>query len=207
MHTTRWSGVLATAALVGLTALAAPTGLQAQEEQEVEYVSASAEMAAYANPHEALTENAEHFSSFLQFVQAADMEDMFQADEARTFFIPTNDAMGVFETPDLKNQARANEQIRRIVQNHIVTDEALTAAELAKKDHVNTMQRQVADEVQPQAYEIKVKTDGDGKLVLDDDVRVVQTDIRAGSAIIHVIDAPLTERRLEPRKTPFEDTP
>lgn len=125
------------------------------------------------------------------------MEDLFQSDEARTLFIPTNDAMGAFETPDLKNQGRANEQIRRLVQNHIVPDEALTAADLAKKDHVNTMQRQVADEVQPQAYAVEFEKDGDGKLVLDDGV---QDPNEFGSGRPLLADSSSPTSRLDPAR-------
>jgi uncharacterized surface protein with fasciclin (FAS1) repeats len=124
------------------------------------------------------------FSTLVAALKAADLVGPFDActDAKTTVFAPTNDAFAAAikalgTTPEKLLADKAT--LTSILTYHVVAGE-VNAAKVVTLSKATTLN----------GADIAIKTTG-GKVVLNDKVNVVATDVKACNGIIHVIDAVL----------------
>lgn len=124
------------------------------------------------------------FSTLVAALKAADLAGPFDActDAKTTVFAPTNDAFAAAiealgTTPEKLLADKAT--LTSILTYHVVSGE-VDAAKVVTLSKATTLN----------GADIAIETTG-GKVVLNDTVNVVATDVKACNGIIHVIDAVL----------------
>lgn len=180
-----------------------PHGALAQQEEqgqeEPEYQEARYAADSGMSLLAILKENAE-FSAFVNLLEAADLDRLLEEEGPYTVFVPTNEAFQGIDEPALKGQARANERIRDIVLGHIVEGK-ISSAQLAEKNHVSPLHRDVPGAIEPRAHTVDIV---EGRIVLGGrgqvDADVVEVDIDGANGVIHVINAVILEQRKGPQK-------
>jgi transforming growth factor-beta-induced protein len=126
----------------------------------------------------------DRFSTLVSAVTAAGLVDTLKGAGPFTVFAPTNDAFAALPAGTLEGLLKpdSKQQLTDILLYHVVPGKVM-AADVAKLDG------QMVDTAL-EGKQIAIKTDM-GNVYLNDNVKVVTTDIEAANGVIHVIDAVL----------------
>jgi transforming growth factor-beta-induced protein len=126
----------------------------------------------------------ERFSTLVAAVQAAGLVDTLQGEGPFTVFAPTNDAFAALPagTVDSLLLPENKQQLTDVLLYHVVPGQVMAA-------DVAALNGKMADTAL-EGQQIAIKTDM-GNVYLNDNVKVVTTDIEAANGVIHVIDAVL----------------
>jgi transforming growth factor-beta-induced protein len=126
----------------------------------------------------------DRFSTLVSAVTAAGLVDTLKGEGPFTVFAPTNDAFAALPAGTLDGllKPESKQQLTDILLYHVVPGKVM-AADVAKLDG------QMVDTAL-EGKQISIKTDM-GNVYLNDNVKVVITDIEAANGVIHVIDAVL----------------
>ena len=126
----------------------------------------------------------ERFSTLVAAVQAAGLADTLKGEGPFTVFAPTNDAFAALPAGTVDNLLlpENKQQLTDILLYHVVPGKVMAS-------DVAALNGKMADTAL-EGKQIAIKTDM-GNVYLNDNVKVVTTDIEAGNGVIHVIDAVL----------------
>ncbi|MFW5682105.1 MAG: fasciclin domain-containing protein [Phycisphaeraceae bacterium] len=123
----------------------------------------------------------EQFSTLVTAVKAAGLAETLESEGPFTVFAPTNAAFEKLDEGVLESLLEPENKalLQQVLTYHVVPTRAM-AEDVVKLDSVNT--------VQGSAVSIKVTDKG---VMLNDNVAVTKTDIKADNGVIHVIDTVL----------------
>ncbi len=126
----------------------------------------------------------EQFSTLVAAVQAAGLVDTLKGDGPFTVFAPTNDAFAALPAGTLDSLLlpENKQQLTDILLYHVVPGKVMAS-------DVAALNGKMADTAL-EGKQIAIKTDM-GNVYLNENVKVVTTDIEAANGVIHVIDAVL----------------
>ncbi|GEM86168.1 fasciclin domain-containing protein [Meiothermus granaticius] len=119
------------------------------------------------------------FSTLLTALKAAGLEQTLAEKGPFTVFAPTNEAFAKIPKATLEALLKDKAQLTKILTYHVVAG-VVKAADVVKLSKAKTLEGS--------DITIAVK---DGKVVLNGDSTVIQTDIEASNGVIHVIDTVL----------------
>ena len=119
------------------------------------------------------------FSTLVTALQAANLVDTLNGAGPFTVFAPTNAAFAAIPAADLQALLADVPALTGVLNYHVIADE-VTADEVVTLDTAVT----ASD------YRIRIAVDN-GNVILNGNVMVTTTDIRASNGVIHVIDAVL----------------
>ncbi len=121
------------------------------------------------------------FKTLVAAVQAAGLEQTLRTTQNITVFAPTDDAFAKLGDATIKGLLADKAALTKILTYH-VTGKVITAADIvsASKGTFTTLQGQDV------TYEVV-----GGNVILNGNIKVVATDIKASNGIIHVIDTVL----------------
>ncbi len=122
-------------------------------------------------------EDDKRFESFIKSMKDADMEAMLTANDPVTLFVPTVEAFATFIQA---NAASITPELLAEVLSYHVAEGKFNAAQVIAAKSVKTLQ----------GGTINVEV-VDGKVVLNGKATVLEADIEASNAVIHVIDTVL----------------
>ncbi len=122
------------------------------------------------------------FTTLVAALGAAELVETLSGEGPYTVFAPTDDAFAKLPEGTVEALLQDIPQLTNILLYHVVPGKMM-AADLVKLDG------QMVDTALEGA-QIKITVDGD-KVMLNDDVMVIITDIEAANGVIHVIDAVL----------------
>lgn len=124
------------------------------------------------------------FSTLAAAVQAAGLVDTLKGEGPFTVFAPTDDAFAALPAGTLDGllKPESKQQLTDILLYHVVPGKVM-AADVAKLDGQKV-------DTALEGKQISIRTDM-GNVYLNDNVKVVATDIEAANGVIHVIDAVL----------------
>ena len=122
------------------------------------------------------------FTTLATALQAAGLVDTLKGEGPFTVFAPTDDAFAKLPAGTLEALLKDIPQLSNILLYHVVPGKVM-AADVVKLDG------KMADTAL-EGKQIGIKVDGD-KVMLNDNVQVVITDVEAANGVIHVIDAVL----------------
>ncbi|WP_440951888.1 fasciclin domain-containing protein [Methanococcoides sp. FTZ1] len=118
------------------------------------------------------------FTTLVQAVQVAGLEDTLRSEGPFTVFAPTDDAFAALPEGTLDELLADQEALAGVLTYHVVAGEYM-AEDVVTMDSVETVQ----------GSEIIITVTDDGVMV--NDANVVITDIETSNGVIHVIDAVL----------------
>lgn len=118
------------------------------------------------------------FTTLVQAVQAAGLEDTLRSEGPFTVFAPTDDAFAALPEGTLDSLLADQEALSGVLTYHVVAGEYM-AEDVVTMDSAETVQ----------GSEITFTVTDDGVMV--NDANVVITDIETSNGVIHVIDAVL----------------
>lgn len=121
--------------------------------------------------------NAGSFKTLVEAVKAADLVDTLKGAGPFTVFAPTDEAFAKLPKETLQDLLKPEnkDKLTAILTYHVVPGKVM-AADVVKLTSAET--------VNGQSLTIKV----DGKKVMVNNAKVVQTDIKTSNGVIHVID-------------------
>jgi uncharacterized surface protein with fasciclin (FAS1) repeats len=119
------------------------------------------------------------FTTLLTAATAAGLVDTLKGDGPYTVFAPTDEAFDALPEGALDDLLADPDALRDVLLYHVV-EGAVPADQVVTLDSADTVAGQ------PVAIEVV-----DGGVVLNDDVKVVTTDIQTSNGVIHVIDGVL----------------
>jgi transforming growth factor-beta-induced protein len=122
-------------------------------------------------------EGDQRFDSFVKSMKDADMEAMLTANDPVTLFVPTVEAFVSFIQ---ENAANITPEVLADVLSYHVAEGKLKAADVIAAKSVTTLQGG--------SISVEVK---DGAVILNGKAKVLEADIMASNAVIHVIDTVL----------------
>ena len=122
------------------------------------------------------------FTALVAALGAAGLVETLSGEGPYTVFAPTDDAFAKLPEGTVEALLQDIPQLTNILLYHVVPGKVM-AADVVKLDG------QMVDTALEGA-QIKITVDGD-KVMLNDDVMVIITDIEAANGVIHVIDAVL----------------
>ncbi|MGB2758162.1 MAG: fasciclin domain-containing protein [Acidimicrobiia bacterium] len=117
------------------------------------------------------------FATLLQAAEAAGLTETLTGEGPFTIFAPTDEAFAALPAGTLDSLLADKEALKNVLLYHVVQGDEIEAADVVELTS--------ADMANGDTIAIKVV---DGKVVLNDDVNVVTTDIAASNGVIHVID-------------------
>ena len=117
------------------------------------------------------------FNTLVTAVQAADLVDTLKGDGPFTVFAPTDEAFSKLPAGTVEDLLKPEnkEKLQAILLYHVVPGK-VTAAEVVKLSSAKT------------ASDMDLAIVVDGKSVMVNDAKVIQTDIMTSNGVIHVID-------------------
>jgi transforming growth factor-beta-induced protein len=144
----------------------------------------------------------ERFSTLVAAVQAAGLAETLSGEGPFTVFAPTNDAFAALPAGTVESLLlpENKQQLTDILLYHVVPGKVM-AADVAGLDGKSA-------DTALEGKQIAVKTDM-GNVYLNENVKVVTTDIEAANGVIHVIDAvllPPSEEAAAPEQLDIVDT-
>ncbi|MGB5461747.1 MAG: fasciclin domain-containing protein [Aureibaculum sp.] len=116
----------------------------------------------------------ERFTSLVGALSAAELVDALNGEGPFTVFAPTNDAFAALES------VPQGEMLKQVLLYHVVSGKYRTQ-KLLKKEMVETLQGE----------NIKISLNENNEIVINDTVKLLQSNIRAKNGIIHVIESVL----------------
>jgi uncharacterized surface protein with fasciclin (FAS1) repeats len=122
------------------------------------------------------------FDTLVTAVQAADLADTLSSEGPFTVFAPTDDAFAALPEGTLEALLADIPALTDILLYHVVAGE-VTASDVVSLDGQSA-------ETALEGKSVAIKVDAD-RVILNDNVNVVITDIEASNGVIHVIDAVL----------------
>jgi transforming growth factor-beta-induced protein len=124
------------------------------------------------------------FTTLVAAVQAAGLVDTLKSEGPFTVFAPTDEAFAALPTGTLENLLKPEnkQQLTDILLYHVVPGSVM-AADVVGLDG-QSAETALSDQ------SISIKVDGD-KVLLNDSIQVIITDIETSNGVIHVIDAVL----------------
>ncbi len=122
------------------------------------------------------------FTTLVAAVQAADLVDTLSSEGPFTVFAPTDDAFAALPAGTVEALLADIPALTDILLYHVVAGNVMAA-------DVVGLDGQSAETALAGKF-IDIKVDGD-KVILNDNVNVIITDIEASNGVIHVIDAVL----------------
>lgn len=122
----------------------------------------------------------ESFSTLVAAVEAAGLVETLGGEGQFTVFAPTNDAFAALPEGTVDALLKDKEALSNVLLYHVVAD-AEVPANVAVTLESATM-------ANGQEISLSVR---EGELFLNEDVKVISTDIKASNGIIHVINAVL----------------
>ena len=124
------------------------------------------------------------FTTLVAAVQAAGLVDTLKSEGPFTVFAPTDEAFAALPAGTLDSllQPENKQQLTDILLYHVVPGKVM-AADVVGLDGQSA-------ETALEGKSINIKVDGD-KVILNDTVNVILTDIETSNGVIHVIDAVL----------------
>ena len=119
------------------------------------------------------------FSTLVSLLQATGLDEVLLDGGPWTVFAPTNAAFAKIDPATLESLAADQDALKNILLYHVVPAKvpASAAVELSEAVMANSV-----------SISLAVR---DGSLYLNDNTRVIATDVMAGNGIIHVIDTVL----------------
>jgi uncharacterized surface protein with fasciclin (FAS1) repeats len=118
-----------------------------------------------------------NFTTLIELVQEADLEETLTGEGPFTIFAPTDEAFEALPPEGLQALRDDPEALEAVLTYHVV-DEELMAADLVDAGFVTTVE----------GSNISV-TEQAGTVILNFAATVVESDIDAGNGIVHTIDA------------------
>lgn len=152
--------------------VAEPTEAPAEEPVE------EAEEMAEANSIVDIAVEDGRFTTLVAAVQAAGLAETLSGEGQFTVFAPTDEAFAALPEGTVESLLEEPEGALRDILLYHVAEGAVPAETVVTLDSATTLQGE------PVAIEVM-----DGEVVLNDNARVIITDIEASNGIIHVIDA------------------
>ena len=122
--------------------------------------------------------NDDRFTTLVKVLSDADLVDALNGDGPFTVFAPTNDAFAALES------VPQGEILKQILLYH-VTSGKKRSQKLLKEEMVTSLQGEY----------IKITLNSDNEIVINDMVKVIQSNIRAKNGMIHVIESVLIPPR------------
>ena len=119
--------------------------------------------------------SAGQFTTLVKAVQAAGLVDTLKAKGPYTVFAPTDAAFAKLPPGALTALLKDKQQLTKVLTYHVVPGKVMAAD--VKPGEVKT--------VEGQSLDVSVKN---GAVMLDDEAKVIKTDIAATNGVIHVID-------------------
>jgi uncharacterized surface protein with fasciclin (FAS1) repeats len=119
------------------------------------------------------------FNTLATALTEAGLVDTLQGDGPFTVFAPTDEAFDKLPEGTLEGLLADKEALKNVLLYHVVSGAAVPASEVVKMDG------QSVDTANGDAITITV--DGDN-VMINDNVKVIKTDVKASNGIIHVID-------------------
>ena len=116
----------------------------------------------------------ERFTSLVGALSAAELVDALNGEGPFTVFAPTNDAFAALES------VPEGEMLKQVLLYHVVSGKYRTQ-KLLKKEMVETLQGE----------NIKISLNENNEIVINDTVKLLQSNIRAKNGIIHVLESVL----------------
>ncbi len=135
------------------------------------------------------------FTTLVAAVQAAELVDTLKGEGPFTVFAPTDDAFAKLPAGTVEALLEDIPQLTDILLYHVVPGKVMAA-------DVLTLDGKMADTAL-EGKQIAIKIDGD-KVMLNQDVMVIITDIEASNGVIHVVDTVLLPPADMPDKTIVE---
>ena len=122
------------------------------------------------------------FTTLVAAVEAAGLVDTLKSEGPFTVFAPTDDAFAALPEGTVEALLEDIPQLTNILLYHVVPGKVMAA------DVVQLDGQEAATALEGKSIAIKI--DGD-KVMLNEDVMVIITDIEASNGVIHVVDAVL----------------
>ena len=116
----------------------------------------------------------DRFTSLVGALSAAELVDALNGNGPFTVFAPTNDAFAALES------VPQGEMLKQVLLYHVVSGKYRTQ-KLLKKELIETLQGE----------NIKISLNENNEIVINDTVKLLQSNIRAKNGIIHVIESVL----------------
>lgn len=174
--------IATTAALAGLLVAGAPqAGLAQEYEQEATPMASEAESAIMST-----LRDDPRLARFARLIEAAGLDHELGRDAPVTILAPINEAFALI----VEDRVQGAERARKVVEQHILP-EPLTASELRARESV----RPIDPHTEIPGFSIEEREDG--TLVIDEEAWVVESDLRAGDSVIHLINRVLLPEREE----------
>ena len=129
----------------------------------------------------AIAQEAGSFNTLVAALQAAELVETLQGDGPFTVFAPKDEAFEALPTGtvDTLLKPENKETLKSILLYHVVSGKVM-AADVVGLDEAETVNGQ----------SISINVDGE-KVMLNDNIQVIKTDIEADNGVIHVIDGVL----------------
>ncbi len=123
----------------------------------------------------------QQLSTLVKAVTAAELAETLQGDGPFTVFAPTNEAFEKLPSGTLDSllKPEAKQQLQQVLLYHVVSGEVM-ASDVTNLDEAETVQ----------GGAIRINAEG-GNVTLNDNVKVIKTDIKASNGVVHVIDGVL----------------
>jgi len=125
------------------------------------------------------------FITLVNALRASDLAATLQEAGPYTFFAPTDEAFAALPEGTVQQLLENPNLLSDILAYH-AANEALTAEDIAGMDEILTLQRSM----------IRVSRDGD-RIMLNDDVQIIETGIETENGVVHVIDGVLLPPQVE----------
>ena len=122
------------------------------------------------------------FTTLVAALQAANLVDTLKGEGPFTVFAPTDEAFAKLPAGTVEALLKDIPQLTNILLYHVVPGKVM-AADVVGLDGKSA-------ETALEGSQISVKIDGD-KVILNDSVMVIVTDVQTTNGVIHVIDAVL----------------
>lgn len=128
------------------------------------------------------------FETFLQGIDIASQQALLSSDGPFTIFAPNDDAFAKIPPDTLASLYSSPISVGFVFSDHYVFQQALSSDDL---------RAMAGEELQTMyiAGKLAISVDDDGTILLDDTIRVIQTDIPASNGVIHVIDTVIIPER------------
>lgn len=125
------------------------------------------------------------FSTLLTAIDEAGLARVLRGRGPFTVFAPTNAAFNALPAGALDELLANRDQLRNVLLYHVVAD-SLSASRVLRRESLDTLAGEAAE----------ISTMNGNAFI--DEAQIIQTDIRVGNGIIHVIDAVITPPSLRP---------
>ncbi len=128
------------------------------------------------------------FETFLEGIGIANQQRLLDGEGPFTVFAPSDEAFAQIPPDTLESLFSSAISVGFVFSNHYVIQQALSSDDL----------REMAGELlQPMYFggKLAISVDADGTIILNENIRLIETDIQAANGVIHVIDTVMIPER------------